>query len=259
LRIQIDGVLFPGKGKLRVEPLKLSIVQLGMQRDVFTGAFRNMHAEMHGICCARRDQMHVNDRTAGPSISFVDGIAVRIDLQGLVEMRTRFNRALAVVGRFAAPEDGLPSVVGGLQFQPHVEGVDGSAREEMTDFARSHDNIDQHFVAATHGCIHASQGSGDWASLARRATRQGSICFLADGKCGGELLFRQLVGIYLPFVLAGRRDCENVDTELLVLQEFLACQQLRRVFICRGHRRVCAREAVGVDIAIDVAFVLRSH
>jgi len=71
--------------------------------------------------------MDVNDGAGGPGVALVDGIAVAIDLERFVEVRARLNGAFAVVFDFSAPENGLALFVGGLKFEPDVEGVHGAS------------------------------------------------------------------------------------------------------------------------------------
>ena len=86
--------------------------------------------------------MDVDDGAGGPGVALVDGIAVAVDLERFVEVRAGFDGALAVVFDFAAPEDGLAFFVGGLEFEPDVEGVDGAAGEEVADLASEDDDVD---------------------------------------------------------------------------------------------------------------------
>ena len=52
-------------------------------------------------------------------------------------MRAGLDRALAAVFHLPAPEDYFAGGVGGLQFQPDIEGIERAAREEVPDLARS--------------------------------------------------------------------------------------------------------------------------
>ncbi len=76
----LSRIFFAGIRELRVEPHKFSVVELGVEIDFVACIFRNVHAEMHGVRCARRDQMHVHDCAVGPRVAFVDDVAVGVDL-----------------------------------------------------------------------------------------------------------------------------------------------------------------------------------
>ncbi len=116
--------------------------------------------------------MDVNNGASRPGISFVDGIAVPIDLQRTIEMRPRLDLAFAVVLHFPAPENRLAFFIGGLEFQPDIEGIHRAAREEVPDLARAHDHIHANVIAPTHRRIGAIDGSGDGADFARGAFGQ---------------------------------------------------------------------------------------
>src|SRR5260370_25768332 len=62
-----------------IEPGELTIVELGMQRNLVSGIFRNVEAIVRRVCGTRRNQMNVNHRACRPRIPFVDGIAVSIN------------------------------------------------------------------------------------------------------------------------------------------------------------------------------------
>src|SRR5882724_12785868 len=98
-----------------------------MEGAVFTGGFRDVQAEVGGVGGAGRDEVNVNDGAGGPGVALVDGIAVAVDLERFVEVRAGLDGTSAIVIDFAAPENGLAFFVGGLEFEPDVEGVHGSA------------------------------------------------------------------------------------------------------------------------------------
>jgi hypothetical protein len=81
-------------------------------------------------------------------------------------MSACFDGTFAAIGfvfGFAAPENRLAVVVYGLEFNPHVEAVNGSAWEKVADFARADDDFQTHFVASAHGQIfHLVQRSYDF-------------------------------------------------------------------------------------------------
>src|SRR6266851_8102419 len=121
---------------MRIEPTELAVVQLGMQRDFVTRIFRNVKTIMRRVCRARGDQMDVDNRPRGPGVSFVDGIAVPINLQRTIEVRPRLDRTFAAVLHLSAPENCLAFLIRGLKLKPDIEGVHRSAGEEVPDLAR---------------------------------------------------------------------------------------------------------------------------
>src|SRR5690242_9336388 len=132
--------------------------------------------------------MNVNDRASGPGVSLVDGIAVAIDLQRTIEMRSSLDGAFAVVLDFAAPENSLTFIVSGLQFEPDIEGVHRAAGEEMAGLANTHDNLGAGVVTAANGRIGAIDGGRDGADFTRGALRERSIGLVANGEGGRKFL-----------------------------------------------------------------------
>src|ERR1700674_2996388 len=96
---------------------------------------RNVQTKMGGVRSARRNEMHVNNGPSGPGITFVYGIAVSIDLQRTVEVRSRLHRTFAIVLHFSAPENRLTFFIGGLELEPDIESVHRATGEEVADFA----------------------------------------------------------------------------------------------------------------------------
>jgi hypothetical protein len=109
---------------------------------VFAGAFRDVQAKVGGIGGAGRDKVDVDDGAGGPGVALVDWIAMTVDLERFVEVSAGFDWAFAVVFDFAAPENGLAFFVGGLEFEPDVEGVHGATGEEVADLAGADDDVD---------------------------------------------------------------------------------------------------------------------
>src|SRR5438132_1916582 len=176
-----------------IEPTELAVVQLAMERNLVADIVRNVQAIVRGVRGTRRDEMNVNDGASGPGVALVDGIAVAIDLQRAIEMRPRFNGALAVVLNFTAPKNRLAFFIGGLQFEPDIEGVYGAAGEEVSDFARAHNDVDTDVIAAADGCIGAFYRSGNGADFAGRAFGQRSIRLFANGERGREFRLSKFV------------------------------------------------------------------
>src|SRR6266446_6328403 len=111
------------KGELGIEPTELPIVELRMESDLVTRIFRNVQAIVRRIRRARWNESDVDNGPRRPSVSFIDGIAVPINLKRAIEVRAGLNGTLAIVLYLAAPENRLALFIGGLQFQPGVESV----------------------------------------------------------------------------------------------------------------------------------------
>src|SRR5260370_41989844 len=123
----IVGVADGGKSELGVPPHEFSVVELGVKRDCTAGVFWNVQTIVNSVRRARRNQADINEGACGPSISFVDEIAVSVNLERPIEVRALLNRAFSSVFNPAAPEDSLVFIISGLQLEPDVEGVDGAA------------------------------------------------------------------------------------------------------------------------------------
>src|SRR5260370_40776083 len=94
--------------------------------------------------------MHVDHRARRPGVPLIDGIAVPIDLQRTIEVRTRLDRPLTAVFDFSAPENCLLFFIGGLQLKPYIECVHRAAWEEVPDFARAYNHIHARVTASQH-------------------------------------------------------------------------------------------------------------
>ena len=140
-----------------------------MKRDLVPGIFRDEHAVVHRVGRAGRNQAHIHDRARRPRVALVDRIAVRIDLQRPVEVRSLLYRTLAVILDHAAPENGLAFVVGALQFEPGIVGIDGPTGEKVSDLLGAHHHIHANRVAAAQGRLHAIQRRGDGRDFTRRS------------------------------------------------------------------------------------------
>ena len=154
------------KGEMRIEPAELAIVELGVERNFVARIFGNVKTE---VCCirgTRRDQMDVHDRASGPGVALVDGIAVAIDLQRTIEVRSRFDGTFTVVLDFSAPEEYLAFFISRLQLEPDLEGVHRATWEKVADFAGTHDHVHAGVIAAAHGRVSAIDRSRNWADFA---------------------------------------------------------------------------------------------
>src|SRR5713226_10728784 len=106
---------------MRIEPAELPVVEPSMQGDLVAGIFRNVETIVRRVRRARRNQMDVDNGTSRPGVAFIDGIAVPINLQGAIEVRTRLDRALAIVFDSSAPDNRFTFFVGDLQLKPDIE------------------------------------------------------------------------------------------------------------------------------------------
>src|SRR6266481_2739671 len=168
-------LLHSGIREMGVPPLELAVVEFRMERDVIAGVFGDMKMEVGGVGGAGRDEMDVDDGAGGPGIALVDGIAVAVNLKRFVEMRAGFDGTFAVVFDLAAPENGLAFFVGGLEFEPDIEGVHGAAGEEVADLAGADDYVNEDVVASANGGVHAAERGGDGTRFARGAVRSGNV------------------------------------------------------------------------------------
>src|SRR5438046_8517357 len=160
---------------MRIEPRKLAVVQLGTERDFVSHIFWNMKTEVCSVGRSRRNEMDVNNRAGSPGISFVDGIAVAIDLERTVEVSARLDRTFAIVFDFAAPEEYLAFFISSLQLEPDIEGVHRATWEKVPDFAGTHDHVHAGIIAAADGGVSAIDGSSNGADFAGGAFGQRSI------------------------------------------------------------------------------------
>ncbi len=71
------GIRRAGEGEMGVPPLEFAVVEFGMKRDVFAGAFGDVQAEVGGVGGARRDEVDVDDGAGGPGVALVDGMIWR--------------------------------------------------------------------------------------------------------------------------------------------------------------------------------------
>ena len=229
-----------------------------MKRDLVAGVFRNRHAVMHSVGRARRDEPHIHHSPRRPSVTLVDGVAVRVDLQRAVEVCTFFDRTLAVALNHAAPEDGLAFVVGAFQFEPGVVGVDSAAGEKVSNFLRAHDYVHAHGVAAAQRRLHVVQRSGDRRDFSASAGSNFGFGFFAYGeRCGQvRLSGRARLQCGLQRRLR-RRQSKNIHRKSAALQECFGEFQLGNISVRRGNRGVRSGEAMRVYETIDVARILR--
>src|SRR5258708_1054614 len=166
----IVGVADAGKRELGVPPHEFSVVELGVKRDCTAGVFWNVQTIVNSVRRARRNQADINEGACGPSISFVDEIAVSVNLERPIEVRALLNRAFSSVFNPAAPEDSLVFIISGLQLEPDVEGGDGAGWEKMADLLCADDHIVDHIVAAANCRVHPTGWRRHGAPLAGTTT-----------------------------------------------------------------------------------------
>ena len=232
------------------QPRELAITQTRMQRDLVPGILRNVHAIVHGIGRARRNQAHIHHCARRPRVPLVDGIAVRIDLQRAVEVRAFLHRTFAVVFDLATPENRLPFVIRALQFEPGVVRIDGAAGEEMPNFFRAHHYVHAHSVASPHHRLHRFTGAVTGRNLSAASRRPRNLGFFADRE--GR---RQIGCDPPPRWLAGlrRRERKDVDGQNAVLQEIIVTFSCSASSLADGQPRVGRREPMRVHEAVHVA------
>src|SRR6516165_5354172 len=105
---------------------------------------------MGSISSSRRDQVGIHDGAGGPSVALVDDVAVGVQLQGAIEVGADVDRALAVVGCFAAPENDLSIVISSFELQPDVKRVHGAPREEVAQLPRTYHDLDPSRIPTPH-------------------------------------------------------------------------------------------------------------
>ena len=135
---------------MRVEPGELAVAQPRGQLDFAACFLGNLHAEVNGVGRARRNQANVHYRARRPGIALVNRIAVRIHLQGTIEVRSLFDRAFAVVIDLAAPENRLALVVDSFEFEPGIVGINRAAGEEVADALSAYHHVYAHGITAPH-------------------------------------------------------------------------------------------------------------
>ncbi len=106
---------------LRVVVRELAVVQLRSQRNRTLGILRDVHAIVHRIGRARRNQSNIQQAACLKRIALVDRIALTVELIRAIEVRALLHRTLAVILDITAPEDDLAVCILALQLEPDVE------------------------------------------------------------------------------------------------------------------------------------------
>src|SRR6185437_6930742 len=152
--------------------------------------FRNVKPEVHRVSSAWRNKMCIDSSARRPCIPTGDGVPVLVDQQRAIEMRAGIDRPVPIVPDAAAPENDAPLIIGGLEREPAIECIHGTAREEVAELHRAQYDVNTYRVAGANRRIHAVEWRTYW--LRRRARglrgRRSHGLFLADGE--GGLNFR---------------------------------------------------------------------
>ncbi len=138
------GTRLTGIGELRVGVRELSVLQARGERERTLGVLRNPDAVVRHVRGARRNQPDVEQAARLPRVALVDGIAVRIELIRAIEVRAgstgpRPSSVTSPLQKIVRPSASWP-----MQLEPDVERVHRAAREEMSDLARAHHDVEPH-------------------------------------------------------------------------------------------------------------------
>src|SRR6516164_99160 len=143
---------------------------------------------MNRVSRARRNQAYIYNRPRRPRIALVDEIAMFVNLQRAVEVRSGIDRSAGI--GLAAPEEHLALVVHGFHLYPGLGSVHSATRKKVSNLAGAHDNVDARAVAATDGSVHLVERSAERRDFSGRLARGLHLCFLAHGKCRLQLRLR---------------------------------------------------------------------
>src|SRR5262245_15990881 len=146
---------------------------------------------MDGVSSARWNQPDIDNRAARPCVPLVDVVAVPINQQRAIKMRAFFYWSSSGVLNLAAPENDAAFIIGGLQFHPAIEGINGTGGEEVTHFAGSHHQIDSNVVPATDGWIDPVQRRTHRQCHFTASLRSCRLSFFADSERSGQGARRQ--------------------------------------------------------------------
>src|SRR5215475_6084789 len=106
-------------------------------------------------------------------------------------MCTLLHRAVSKVFHHPAPEDGLTFVVGSLQFEPGIIGIDCAAGEKVANLFCAYHNIHTHAIATPHDWVYAIQWRSNWLHFALPGWRDFRFRFFSHGERRGELILLQ--------------------------------------------------------------------
>src|ERR1700732_1352261 len=133
-------------------------------------------------------------------------------------MSALFHWALAVVFHPSAPENGLALVIGALELQPRVVGIDRATRKEMPALLRPNDHVDANGFAASQGRLYFIQWRGHRRNFTVGVCRDLALRFFSYCKRGGKLRLKGHAEVRCGL---RRRQSKNVDRQGTVLQEVL--------------------------------------
>ncbi|MBP1607688.1 MAG: hypothetical protein H6Q08_3062 [Acidobacteria bacterium] len=221
------------------------------QRDAVACRLGNQQPVVHGVGRAWRDEPNVGDRTRGPGIPLVDGVAAFVEHEAPIKVRGRVDRPAPPVLDESAVQEHLALVVHGLQLDPHVECVDGPPGKEVPDVARSHHHVDTNRLASSHDGIDAIERRDDLARGLEHAARGPEARrLLAHGERARQLGFpsRTRAGLLCSSRAPDQR--EDVHRYLPAPQKVLRALQLLIVTVHVGQRRVGGDEAVRPDPSV---------
>src|SRR5579883_2977481 len=252
------GLRHGAEGKARVIIRELAVVEPGFERDGAGRVARDIDEVVDRIGRSWRDQVNVEHAARLPGIALVDRVAPFIDQVGAVEVRALIDRAAAVVGNPPAPGEDAAVGVARLEFEPHVEAVDGAGGEEVADLAGADHGIDADGRARLEGDARSIERRRDLPDLADD-DRAALLGFLTDGESGGER--GRIGGAALHLNRGGRlfhrRGGEEVHGDETGLEKCLGLGELRGIVIDSRNRGVRRGESVGVDFAVAIAGIAR--
>src|SRR5580692_3882917 len=197
--------------------------------------------------------MHIHHGARGPGITFVDAIAMRINLQRAIEVRAFLHRAFAIILDAAAPEYSLALVVRRLQFEPGIVGIYRTTGKEMADFLGADHDIDSDRISAAKGRMHTVQRRRDWKGIEFLTRNSLRLCLFADRKSRRQIRLVRNSGLRLG---PRWRKGKNVHAENAALEKVLRNLQLLRIIVGRWHSRIRPGEAMRMHKAADIAGVV---
>ena len=246
-------------GKRRVGVGELAIVQLGPQRERPASISRHGQTVVDDVGRPGRNQAGVQQAAHVERIALVNGIAVRVDLQGAEKVCAGVDRT-RTASHSAAPENPLAARIEGLEFDPDIECVDRAAGEEMAYLPSPHNHIDPDRFARPDTGGRPVQWSCEVTNLAQQDRPPAGTSLLSDSEAGrGRELSGRANHLGRCGILADRRQSENVERHDVVLQEFRDFVQLALVLVYVRHGRVGGREAMRAHHAILAAGIIRGH
>src|SRR5690348_8701186 len=172
-------------------------------------------------------------------------------------MRALLDGAFTVIFATTAPEDALARVIFGLQLQPDVESIDGTAREKVADLARAADNINAHGFGGLQCHARFVDRRSNGADITDDC-RAGLFRLFANGKrCVRLRRFPTPHHLGVGFLSSYGAGGEDVDGNEARSQKLFSYLKLVFIFVREGNGRVRAGEAMRVNFSVNVARVMR--